>query len=209
VPRSSPWTIPRPGSHGSAPGPVYTSQYTNPGSWGSPQEYIRDPGVVAQKSRQLLRVCFTNWVSTVDYVTNPKRVLSGSLSLTLDIMSGKIIIRPLRSREPPAPSPPPASESEPADPEEEEQPEEEQDDEENHNDNNNENNIEENEEVVATEDGAPSDPDGATEETPVVKTPRPRGRPKGSGKPKPPQTGTPRPRGRPKGSGKRGRPRRG
>lgn len=115
-------------------------------------------------------------------------------------MSGKIIIRPLRSREPPAPSPPPASESEPADPEDE-QPEEEQGDE-----GNNENNEEENEEVAATEDGVPSEPDGVAEEAPVVKTPRPRGRPKGSGKPK---TGTPRPRGRPKGSGKRGRPRRG
>lgn len=142
--------------------------------------------------------------SHVDYVTHLKRVL-----LTFNTMSGKIIIRPLRSREPPAPSPPPASESEPADPEEEEQPEEEQDDEEHHIDNGNENNVEENGEVVATEDGAPSDPDGATKETPVIKTPRPRGRPKGSGKPKPPQTGTPRPRGRPKGSGKRGRPRRG
>ena len=120
-------------------------------------------------------------------------------------MSGKIIIRPLRSREPPAPSPPPASESEPADPEEE-QPEEEQGDEGNNDDNDDEHNEGDNEEVAATEDGVPSEPDGVTEEAPVVKTPRPRGRPKGSGKPK---TGTPRPRGRPKGSGKRGRPRRG
>ena len=141
--------------------------------------------------------------SHVDYVTYLKRFF------TLNIMSGKIIIRPLRSRDPPPPSPPPASESEPADPEEEEQPEEEQEDEENNDDNDNENNGEENEEAVAAEDGAPSDPEGTTEEAPVVKTPRPRGRPKGSGKSKPPQNGTPRPRGRPKGSGKRGRPRRG